>query len=262
MSPEERAPGPGAAKRLFAAAYDAAAAGFARSADRLVYAYLARPLARALAEAAGPVLDVAAGSGALGRLLPKAVALDLSAAQLRHNPVPARLQGDAERLPFRDATFAAAGCAFGINHFPDPSAAVAEMARVAPLVGLLTWARPEAPYAPKLAVMEVLASRAGNDRTAAGLLADEFGERVGSAAAVRALLAGAALHPEVAEVAVDLPWPGAAAFVDYRLATVGVVGLVDDPATVRREAIAAVAALPPEALPWQPRLVLGVGRRG
>ena len=98
--------------------------------------------------AGGPVLDVAAGSGALGRLLPVAVALDLSAAQLRHNPLGARLQGDAERLPFRDDSFAAAGCAFGINHFPDPAAAVAEMARVAPLVGVLTWARPEPPTVP------------------------------------------------------------------------------------------------------------------
>jgi SAM-dependent methyltransferase len=259
--PTRGRPGAGTTKRLFTEAYDAAAAGFARSADRLVYAYLARPLARALAEADGPVLDVAAGSGALGRLLPAAVALDLSAAQLRHNPLPARLQGDAERLPFRDGTFAAAGCAFGINHFPDPGAAVAEMARVAPLVGLLTWVRPEATYQPKQAVMEVVARRAGSDRTAAGLLADELGERVGSAAAVHALLDGAGLRPDVAEVEVDLPWPGAAAFVDYRLATVGVVGLVDDPAAVRREAIAAVAALPPEALPWSPRLVLGVGRR-
>ena len=84
---------------------------------------------------------------------------------------------------------------------------------------------------------------------------------VGAPAAVRDLLAGAGLAPEVAEVEVDLPWPGAAAFVDYRLATVGVAGLVDDPATVRREAIAAVAALPPETLPWTPRLVLGTGGR-
>jgi SAM-dependent methyltransferase len=251
----------GSAKRLFAEAYDRSADGFARSADRLVYGYLARPLARALAEATGRVLDVAAGSGALGRLLPAVVALDLSAAQLRHNPLEARLQGDAERLPFRDGTFAAAGCAFGINHFPDPGAAVAEMARVAPLVGLLTWARPEPPYRPKQAVMEVVARHAGSDRTAAGVLADELGERVGSAAAVLALLEGAGLRPDVAEVEVDLPWPGAAAFVDYRLATVGVAGLVGDPATVRREAIAAVAALPAETLPWTPRLVLGVGRR-
>ena len=242
----------GRAKRLFAEAYDASADGFARSADRLVYGYLARPLARALGEAVGPVLDVAAGSGALGRLLPAAVALDLSAAQLRHNPLPVRLQGDAERLPFRDGAFAAAGCAFGINHFPDPGAAVAEMARVAPLVGLLTWSRPEAPYRPKQAVMEVVARHAGSDRTAAGILADELGERVGSPAAVRDLLEGAGLRPEVAEVEVDLPWPGAAAFVDYRLATVGVAGLVDDPATVRRQAIAAVAALPPRPSPGRP----------
>jgi SAM-dependent methyltransferase len=188
------------AKRLFAEAYDASAAGFARSADRLVYTYLARPLARVLGEAAGPVLDVAAGSGALGRLLPAAVALDLSAAQLRHNPLPARLQGDAERLPFRDDAFTAAGCAFGINHFPDPRTAVAEMARVAPVVGLLTWVRPEAPYRPKQAVLEVVARHAGSDRTAAGILADELGERVGSPAAVLALLEGAGLGANVAEV--------------------------------------------------------------
>jgi hypothetical protein len=183
----------GRAKRLFAEAYDASAGGFAASADRLVYSYLARPLARALCAVDGQVLDVAAGSGALGRLLPAVVALDLSAAQLRYNPVAAR--------------------------------------------------------------------HAGSDRTAAGVLADELGERVGSPAAVLALLEGAGLRPEVGEVEVDLPWPGPAAFVDYRLATVGVAGLVDDPATVRREAIAAVAALPADALPWAPRLVLGVGRR-
>jgi SAM-dependent methyltransferase len=251
-----------ATKRLFAEAYDATAAGFARSADRLVYAYLARPLARALAAAAGPVLDVASGSGALGRLLPAAVAVDLSAAQLRHNPLALRVLGDAERLPFRDGAFAAAGCAFGINLFPDPAAAVAEMARVAPLAGLLTWVRPEEPYAPKLAVMEVVTRHAGTDRTMAGAVADELGERVGSPTAVHDLLAGAGLRPEVREVAVDLPWPGAAAFVDYRLATIGVAGLVDDPAAVRREAIAAVAALPHEALPWRPRLVLGAGYAG
>jgi SAM-dependent methyltransferase len=251
-----------ATKRLFAEAYDASATGFARSADRLVYAYLARPLARALAGAGGPVLDVASGSGALGRLLPAAVALDLSAAQLRHNPLGLRVLADAERLPFRDGGFAAAGCAFGINHFPDPAAAVAEMVRVAPLVGLLTWVRPEGPYAPKRAVLEVITRRAGADRTVAGAVADELGERVGSPAAVHALLAGAGLRPEVHGVEVDLPWPGAAAFVDYRLATVGVAGLVDDLAAVRREAIAAVSALPQESLPWRPRLVLGVGRRG
>ena len=109
--------------------------------------------------------------------------------------------------------------------------------------------------------LEAVARHAGSDRTAAGVLADELGERVGSPAAVRAVLDGAGLRPEVDEVSVELPWPGAAAFVDYRLATVGVAGLVDDPVAIRREAIAAVAALPPDTLPWSPRLVLGVGRR-
>jgi hypothetical protein len=41
-----------------------------------------------------------------------------------------------------------------------------------------------------------------------------------------------------------------------------VAGLVDDLAAVRRDAIAAIAALPGEALPWRPRLVLGVGYAG
>ena len=61
--------------------------------------------------------------------------------------------------------------------------------------------------------MEVLARRAGSDRTPVGALADELGERVGS------------------------------------------------PAAVRRQAIAAVSALPPDTLPWAPRLVLGIGHR-
>src|SRR4029453_14063051 len=67
----------GRAKRLVPGASDAAAGGCAPRADRLVYSYLARPLARALCAAEGQVLDVAAGSGALGRLLPAVRALPL-----------------------------------------------------------------------------------------------------------------------------------------------------------------------------------------
>jgi hypothetical protein len=36
-------------------------------------------------------------------------------------------------------------CAFGIDHFPNPHAAVSELARVASLVGVATWSRPEPP---------------------------------------------------------------------------------------------------------------------
>ena len=250
----------GRAKRLFAEAYDRSADGFARSADRLVYGYLARPLARALAEAAGRVLDVAAGSGALGRLLPAVVALDLSAAQLRHNPLEARLQGDAERLPFRDGTFAAAGCAFGINHFPDPGGG----GRDGP-------GRPAGRAAHLGPARAPLPSQAGGhggggpprrQRPHRRRRPRRRARRAGRLRRRRPGPAGGRRPaPGRGRGRGRPPLAGAAAFVDYRLATVGVAGLVDDPATVRREAIAAVAALPAETLPWTPRLVLGVGRR-
>jgi SAM-dependent methyltransferase len=148
-------------------------------------------------------------------------------AQLRHNPLAARVRADAERLPFRDDAFAVACCAFGVNHFPDPLAAVAEMARVAALVGLLTWERPEAPYAPKQAVQAAVERHAVAPRTPAGVLIDTLGARVGSAAALRSLLAAAGLRAEVEVVTVAVPWPGAVAFTEYRLANVGTAGLLD-----------------------------------
>ena len=89
------------------------------------------------------MLDVAAGAGAAGRHFHDSVALDLSMGQLRHNPARRRLRADAERLPFRADSFAAAVCMFGISHFPDPAAAASEMARVASVAGVTTWARPE-----------------------------------------------------------------------------------------------------------------------
>jgi len=251
-------------KGQVAAAYDRAAGGFASSADRHVYSHLARPLADALAGAGGPVLDVAAGSGALGRLLAvPAVALDLSPGQLAGNPLAARVCGDAERLPFADATFAAAACAFGVNHLPDPLAAVREMARVAPVVALLTWSRPEPAYAPKQAVQAVIDRHAGagGGRSAVGRLLDGLGDAVGSPGVLAGLLTRAGLAAEAREVDGEVPWPGAEAFVDYRMAMVTLPDLGDDAGAVRREAIEAVAALPAGELAWRPRLVLAVGRQ-
>jgi SAM-dependent methyltransferase len=255
--------GPGAGfKREVAAAHDATAGGFAGHADRHVYRHLARPLAAALAGTGGPLLDVAAGSGALGRLLgDRVVALDLAPGQLAGNPARLRVCGDAERLPFAAGAFAAAGCAFGVNHLPDPLAAVRELARVAPLVGLLTWARPEAPYAPKQAVQAVIERHLEAVRSPVGLALDALGDRVGSAAAMGALMAGAGLDTAVTEPEVLVPWPGAEAFVDYRLAMVTVPALGAELSAVRAAAVAAVQALPAGALAWRPRLVMAVGRR-
>lgn len=249
------------AKQVIADEYDRSADRFSQSADRLVYTHLCAPLADALARVEGVVLDVASGTGALGRRFPGCVATDLSFGQLSCNPIEIRVQADAELLPFASDSFAAAGSAFGINHFPDPAAAVSEMARVAPLVGVLTWVRPEVPYAPKEAVLEVLERHTGARRTRAGCLVEEMSTSVGSASAVLALLVGAGLNARVEVVTVEVPWPGPEAFVEYRLAMAGAFAMVDDPEGVKREAIAAVASLSEAQVLWTPRLILGLGRR-
>jgi ubiquinone/menaquinone biosynthesis C-methylase UbiE len=248
-------------KRLIAHDYDRSAGGFSAFADAAVYRYLTDPLAQALAEVIGPVLDVASGSGAVGRQLRWAMACDLSVGQLAHNLLAAKVCADAERLPFAADAFAGASCAFGLNHFPDPAAAVAEMARVAPVVGVLTWLRPAPGYAPRQVVLDVIAAHVGTARTEAGEAIDQMAEAVGSQATVGALLAGAGLVADVREVPVDVPWPGTEAFVDYRLSLFGKAADAADPGLLRRDAIAAVNRLPADLLAWRVPLVLGLGRR-
>jgi SAM-dependent methyltransferase len=247
---------------MFAAAYDANAEDYHAHADRLVYRHLARPLAAALTPAAGPVLDVAGGTGAFGRQVGAVAALDISRCQLRYHPARWKVRGDAERLPFGADTFAVAGCAFGINHFPDAATAVREMARVAPMVGVITWKRPDPrPYLPRQAVEAAVRRRFSAAAVDSARVAEELGVRTGSVTAVRALLTGAGLVAQVSEVAVYIPWPGPTAFVDYRLGLTAAVAPGAASAEVRREAVAAVAKLDPEALTWRPWLVLGLGRR-
>jgi SAM-dependent methyltransferase len=247
---------------MFADAYDANAENYRVHADRLVYRHLARPLATALTPAAGPVLDVACGTGAFGRQVGAVAALDISMRQLGHHPAELRVRGDAERLPFAADAFAVAGCAFGINHFPDAATAVREMARVAPVVGVITWKHPEPrPYLPRQAVEATVRRRSCPATAAAARVAEELSARTGSVAAVRALLTGAGLVAHVREVVVHVPWPGPNAFVDYRLGLTSVAAASAVWAEIRQEAVTAVAALKPDALTWRPRLILGVGRR-
>jgi SAM-dependent methyltransferase len=247
-------------KRTIADAYDRSSGDFAKFADGLVYKWLAQPLIDALSKARGPILDVATGSGALGRALDDPVGVDLSLAQLSLNPLRRRVQADAERLPFANDTFAAAGCAFGINHFPDPAAAVSEMARVAECVGLLTWCRPQSPFPPKDRVQDAIETQCGSSRSVAGGLVDQMSDAVGSEGAVRALLDGAGLSSRVTTLEVEVPWPGADAFIDYRLAMISTPA-IDDLDAIRRSAKDAILTLPHESLQWRPRLVLGLGRR-
>jgi SAM-dependent methyltransferase len=248
-------------KAAVAAAYDSAADSFASHADELVYRHLNRPLAEALSSVGGLVLDVAAGTGGLTRLLPDVVATDLSAAQLAANPARRRVRADAERLPFAADSFAAAASAFGVNHFPHPAQAVAELARVAPLVAVLTWSRPDTPYLPKDAVDGVLRRHAGATRSPTGVLVDRLTERVGNPSVLRDLLVAAGLRASARHVSVEVPWPGDEEFVAYRLGMYHTAGLVADPEAVRRDAVHAVGALPERARRWRPRLVLAIGHR-
>ena len=249
------------AKSLIATSYDRAAADFAGYADKLVYRFLAEPLAARLRDVEGRVLDVAGGTGALARMFEESIATDIAPRQLVHNPVELKVAADAERLPFRSDSFGAAACAFGINHFPEAPTAVREMARVAPVVGLVTWARPDEPFAPKQIVLDAVERRAGRSRTEAGDLIEDMTNATGSTDAITALLAAANLEHHVEEVVVEVPWPGAEAFVDYRMSMTGVTAFVDDLSAARSEAITAINALPEGELRWSPRLIVGVGRR-
>ncbi|MEV6444983.1 class I SAM-dependent methyltransferase [Amycolatopsis sp. NPDC051716] len=95
----------------------------------------------ACGQATGEVLEVAVGTGLNLPCYPAEVTLtgvDLSegmlaiardrARRLGH-PVTLR-EGDAEALPFAEASFDTVLCTFGLCAIPDPAAAVAEMVRV------------------------------------------------------------------------------------------------------------------------------------
>jgi SAM-dependent methyltransferase len=246
-----------------AESYDRAAAGFAGAADRHVYRLLAAPLVAAVARVAdvgaGTMLDVAAGTGAVGRHFTRTVAVDVSLEQLRHNHSRLRVRADGQGLPFRDGCFAAAVCGFGVNHLADPAALVREMARVSPVVGVSTWQRPEVPYAPKQVVFEVLARRAGGARSAAGVLLDRYTAAVGSVDAVATLLRSNGLRGDVQVAEVEVPWPGIDAYLDYRLSMPSTTEVLGD-AGLRAELQGALASLPAATLTWRPAIIVGVGR--
>ena len=201
-----------------------------------------------------PVLDVAAGSGAVGRHLARAVAVDVSLEQLRRNKDAwLRVRADGERLPFRADSFAAAVCGFGINHVADPGRLLREMGRVAPVVGVSTWQRPERPYPPKQAVFDCLARRAGGPRSAVGELLDGYSDAVGSVDAVAELLRGAELASRGRLASeVEVPWPGVDAYLDYRLSMPTSAPAVDD-ADLRAELREVLGKLPLAALTWRRR---------
>jgi SAM-dependent methyltransferase len=106
---------------------------------------------------AGPgvrVLDVATGpgyvAGAAARRNAEVVGIDFSAPMLaearRREPTVDFREGDAEALPFPDASFDAVVMSFGLLHLARPDEALAEAYRVlrpGGRLGFTVWAKPE-----------------------------------------------------------------------------------------------------------------------
>src|SRR5215510_15667433 len=101
---------------------------------------LAAAIAGALG-AASSVVNVGAGAGSYEPVDRPVIAVEPSAAMLRQRrqgAAPA-VQGSATSLPFRDAAFAAALAILTVHHWPDRARGLAELARVARRVVILTW---------------------------------------------------------------------------------------------------------------------------
>lgn len=103
-------------------------------------AHWRRVTARAARPADARVLDVAAGPGNVAvelveRGASEVVALDLSYAMLAEGARRGHerirwVNGDAQQLPFPDASFDAVTISFGLRNVPDPELALREFARV------------------------------------------------------------------------------------------------------------------------------------
>jgi ubiquinone/menaquinone biosynthesis C-methylase UbiE len=106
--------------------------------DLLSWMLAALPL-----EPASRVLDVAAGTGLLGRAMAphvcEVVAIDATSEMLAEGRAEAEgaalsnitfEQGMAEELPYDDGSFDLVACRLAIHHFEDPRPPLAEMARV------------------------------------------------------------------------------------------------------------------------------------
>ncbi|HLZ69495.1 MAG TPA: class I SAM-dependent methyltransferase [Dehalococcoidia bacterium] len=111
-------------------------------------------IAQRFAEAgAGTVLDVGCADGRLRLCLPAGmrwVGLDFSPTQLRRG-AGERLQGEATRLPFRDASFDGVAALYMLYHVDDPATALREAARVLRPGGLFAAAAPSRFDAPEMA---------------------------------------------------------------------------------------------------------------
>lgn len=121
-------------------------------------AHWRRVVARAAQPAGRALLDVAAGPGNVARQLIARGARAVTALDLSYNmvaegarrglPDATWVNGDAQSLPFADATFDGVTISFGLRNIPDPERALAEFARVTRPDGVLVVCEFAAPTWP------------------------------------------------------------------------------------------------------------------
>jgi SAM-dependent methyltransferase len=174
---------------------------------------------------AGPgmrLLDVACGPGdaaaAAAQRGAQATGVDFAAAMVaqasRLYPVPTFRVGDAEALPFPDASFDAVVIGFGVLHFADPDRALADAHRVLRPGGRLAftvWAPPER----ALGFAIVLAAIEAHGRTDVPLPeGPPFFRFADADESRRALAAAGFTRPEVRELPLRWRLPSADALFD------------------------------------------------
>jgi len=98
-----------------------------------------------LLRTAAGVIDVGCGTGGNLATHPGATGVDRSWTMLARAAITEHrvVAGDAARLPFADATFEGVRCDRVVQHLDDPSAGVAELARVVSAGGTLVVADPD-----------------------------------------------------------------------------------------------------------------------
>lgn len=132
---------------------------------------LARRLRAVMAEGGAgfrPVLDAGAGTGISTAVFDEAgeaVALDVSRAMLDRNGARRRVQGDLERLPFRDASFDAVAFTASLFVVPEPMDAAQEARRVLRAGGVVGATVPEGWFAGDEDVFADLARQSRSPQT-------------------------------------------------------------------------------------------------
>jgi ubiquinone/menaquinone biosynthesis C-methylase UbiE len=184
--------------------------GRARTYDLVIGAVTAR-VGEVLLDAVGAgagtrLLDVGCGPGTITAAAAArgahAVGVDLAGGMLalgrERHPALELVEGDAEELPFGDASFDAVVGGFVLNHLPSPEAAVAEAARVLAPEGRLAVAVWEPPERNRLLGELTHAVHDAGVEVRGGLPEGPDPYRLSEHAAMRTLLAAAgAAHVEV-----------------------------------------------------------------